>query len=152
MCVCVFVTGERPGGWADRAETWWAVGGGAAPPGMSSTQWAGWAQWVKHICRLLRSLSDLRTNLVKLISMEARGLTKVASVCRPKFVSSLSQFKGKHFIRREAKNQLTLPLKTLSTPYTPHARTSHFYSMTPIPRDTYIFFRTVQCTLLIGHH
>ena len=29
MCVCLFVTGERPGGWADRAKTWWV---GAQPP------------------------------------------------------------------------------------------------------------------------
>ena len=29
VCVCLFVSHSRPGGWADRAETWWV---GAQPP------------------------------------------------------------------------------------------------------------------------
>ena len=49
----------------------------------------------------------------KVISIKERGLTKVAAVCRPKFVPSLSKFKGKHFIRRRAKNQLTQQKETL---------------------------------------
>ena len=51
----------------------------------------------------------------KVISIKERGLTKVAAVCRPKFVPSLSKFKGKHFIRRRAKNQLTQQKETLRT-------------------------------------
>ena len=51
----------------------------------------------------------------KVISIKERGLTKVAAVCRPKFAPSLSKFKGKHFIRRRAKNQLTQQKETLSS-------------------------------------
>ena len=50
----------------------------------------GGAKGVTVVCRLLRFLSDLRTKLVKLISMKEAGLTKVANVCRPKFVPTLS--------------------------------------------------------------
>ena len=49
----------------------------------------GGAKGVTEVCRLLRFLSDLRTKSVKLISMEETGLTKVANVCRPKFVPTL---------------------------------------------------------------
>ena len=50
--------------------------------------------------------------------MEGRGLTKVATVCRPKFVRSLSPSSGNHFIRPKAKNQLMQRKETLSSAYT----------------------------------
>ena len=71
----------------------------------------GGAKSVTEVCRLFRSLSDLRTKSVKVTSMEGRGLTKLAKVCRPKFVQTLSKSNGKHSIRPRAKNQLTFRKK-----------------------------------------
>ena len=50
----------------------------------------GGAKGVTEVCRLLRFLSDSRTKSVKVTSMEGRGVTKLANVCRPKFVPTLS--------------------------------------------------------------